>query len=450
MRINHIVGRIVVACALLFTTTVLTATVFSTAAFAAPSVDGVRIWRSPDSTRLVFDLSDGVEHRIFTLENPNRLVIDIDNTTANTRFDNLPLGNTPVSRIRSAAKKGGDLRIVLDLGSEVSPRSFTLKPNKQYGNRLVVDLYDKTTKTVKTVADAVESKERDIVIAIDAGHGGEDPGALGKNGYHEKHVALAISRQLKRIVDATPGFRSELVRTGDYYIPLKKRRDIAHKIRADLFVSIHANSFTSPKPRGASVYVLSRNGATSEMARYLARKENSSDLIGGVEDVSLKDKDDNLARVLLDLSMDATLNSSLDVAAEVLKSMGGISKLHQKRTEQANFVVLRSPDMPSILVETGFISNPQDRKLLVRKNFQNKMANAIFSGINSYYHKRPLEGTWLAANRHKVERTYVIGRGDTLSEIAQRHKVSVKRLMSYNGLKNSRIRMGQRLKIPAS
>ncbi|UTW45189.1 N-acetylmuramoyl-L-alanine amidase [bacterium SCSIO 12696] len=421
-------------------------------ASVASTLDGVRVWRSPDNTRLVFDLSAAVEHRIFTLENPSRLVIDIENATSKARFDKLPLANTPVSAIRSAAKKGGDLRVVLDLGSVVSPRSFTLKPNKQYGHRLVIDLYDKAkaAKTVKTVSDAVKNKERDIVIAIDAGHGGEDPGALGKRGIHEKHVALAISKQLERIVDRTPGFRGELVRTGDYYIPLKKRRDIAHRMRADLLVSVHANSFTSPKPRGASVYVLSTKGATSEMARYLARKENSSDLIGGVENVSLKDKDDDLARVLLDLSMDATLNSSLDVASEVLKGMGRISKLHQKNTEQANFVVLRSPDMPSILVETGFISNPSDRKLLVQSSYQKKMAGAIFTGIESYFHKRPLEGTWLAANRNKVERTYVIGRGDTLSEIAQRHKVSVKRLMSYNGLKNSRIRMGQRLKIPAS
>ncbi|MDM3871560.1 N-acetylmuramoyl-L-alanine amidase [Porticoccus sp. W117] len=421
-------------------------------ASTASTVDGVRVWRSPDNTRLVFDLSAAVDHRIFTLENPSRLVIDIEDATSKTRFDKLPLSNTPVSAIRSAAKKGGDLRVVLDLGSVVSPRSFTLKPNKQYGHRLVIDLYDKAkaAKTVKTISDAVKNKERDIVIAIDAGHGGEDPGALGKRGIHEKHVALAISKELKRIVDRAPGFRGELVRSGDYYIPLKKRRDIAHRMRADLFVSVHANSFTSPKPRGASVYVLSTKGATSEMARYLARKENSSDLIGGVENVSLKDKDDDLARVLLDLSMDATLNSSLDVASEVLKGMGRISKLHQKNTEQANFVVLRSPDMPSILVETGFISNPSDRKLLVQSGFQKKMANAIFTGVQSYFYKRPLEGTWLAANRNKVERTYVIGRGDTLSEIAQRHKVSVKRLMSYNGLKSSRIRMGQRLKIPAS
>ncbi|MCV6605541.1 MAG: N-acetylmuramoyl-L-alanine amidase [Porticoccaceae bacterium] len=424
--------------------------VCSTVATAASSVDGVRLWRSPDSTRLVFDLSAAVEHRIFTLENPSRLVIDIDNATSKARFDKLPLSNTPVSSVRSAAKKGGDLRVVLDLGSVVSPRSFTLKPNNQYGHRLVIDLYDKATSTVKTVADAVKDKERDIVIAIDAGHGGEDPGALGKRGIHEKHVALAISKELKRIFDRAPGFRGELVRKGDYYIPLKKRRDIAHDLRADLFVSVHANSFTSPKPRGASVYVLSTKGATSEMARYLARKENSSDLIGGVENVSLKDKDDDLARVLLDISMDATLISSLDVASEVLKGMGRISKLHQKNTEKANFVVLRSPDMPSILVETGFISNPSDRKLLVQRSFQKKMANAVFTGIENYFHKRPLEGTWLAANRNKVERTYVIGSGDTLSEIAQRHKVSVRRLMSYNGLKNSRIRTGQRLKIPAS
>ncbi|WP_461516729.1 N-acetylmuramoyl-L-alanine amidase [Porticoccus sp.] len=418
---------------------------------AAATVDGVRLWRAPDHTRLVFDLSEPVSHKVFPLDNPPRLVVDIAKSTLNASADNLDLSNSPVAAMRSGVKDKTDLRIVFDLNSMVNPRSFVLAKNQQYGHRLVVDLYDNEQKTVKTVEDvAGVTGDRDIIIAIDAGHGGEDPGALGPKGIREKQVVLAISRELKTLLDQTPGFRAKLVRDGDYYISLRGRTHIARQHRADMFISIHADAFTKSSAHGASVFALSRRGATSETARYLASRENQADLIGGAGSVSLDDKDHMLASVLLDLSMTATLSSSLDVGAEVLRSIGGIAKLHKKHVEQAGFMVLKSPDIPSILVETGFISNPGEAKLLSNRAYQQKMARAIFNGVSRFYEKAPPAGTKLAARKPGSGGVHVISRGDTLSDIAERYSVSVDDLLRYNGLTSTRIRVGQRLKIPTS
>ncbi|TNF01523.1 MAG: N-acetylmuramoyl-L-alanine amidase, partial [Gammaproteobacteria bacterium] len=302
----------------------------------AATVDGVRLWRAPDHTRLVFDLSGPVNHKIFPLDNPPRLVMDIAHTSLNASTHGLDLSTTPVTALRTGIKDKTDLRIVLDLKTAVKPRSFSLSKNQQYGDRLVVDLYDIGQETVKTVDDvAAENANRDIIIAIDAGHGGEDPGALGPKGILEKQVVLAISKELQTLLDRSPGFRARLVRTGDYYIPLRKRTEIARNHRADMFISIHADAFTKSSANGASVFALSRRGATSETARYLASRENQADLIGGAGSVRLDDKDHMLASVLLDLSMTATLSSSLDVGSEVLRSIGGVARLHKKHVEQA-------------------------------------------------------------------------------------------------------------------
>ena len=418
----------------------------------AATVDGVRLWRAPDHTRLVFDLSGPVSHKIFPLDNPPRLVMDIAHSSINTSTNGLDLSTTPVTALRTGVKDKTDLRIVLDLKTAVRPRSFALSKNQQYGDRLVVDLYDIGQETVKTVKDAAgESGNRDIIIAIDAGHGGEDPGALGPKGIREKQVVLAISKELQKLLDSTPGFRARLVRTGDYYIPLRKRTEIARNHRADMFISIHADAFTKSSANGASVFALSRRGATSETARYLASRENQADLIGGAGSVSLDDKDHMLASVLLDLSMTATLSSSLEVGAEVLRSIGGVARLHKKHVEQAGFVVLKSPDIPSILVETGFISNPKEARQLSDRSYQQKMARAIFNGVNRYFEKVPPAGTLLAARKTTGGGgVHVIARGDTLSDIAVRYNVSVEDLLRHNGLNSTRIRVGQRLKIPAS
>lgn len=419
------------------------------------TVDGLRIWRAPDHTRLVLDLSQAVDHKVFPLENPHRLVIDMDNTRLNATTSTLDFTSSPITSIRSAVRDDKNLRLVLDLKQAVKPRSFSLASNEQYGDRLVVDLYDQNKTTAKTVEDiSAGNSLRDIVVAIDAGHGGEDPGAIGPRNIQEKRVVLAISRELKSLFDQTPGYKAELVRTGDYYIPLRKRTTIAHEKRADLFISIHADAFNKPSANGASVYALSRRGATSETARYLAGRENRADLIGGAGSVSLGDKDRMLASVLLDLSMTATLSSSLDVGSEVLKSMGSIARLHKKKVEQAGFMVLKSPDIPSILVETGFISNPTEAKHLASRSYQKKMARAIFQGVSRYFSNNVPVGTLLAAQKYQgangQTRTHVIARGDTLSAIAVRYNISVKALLHHNGLKDTRIRVGQRLKIPTS
>src|SRR5690606_21543686 len=302
----------------------------------AAEINNVRLWRAPDNTRLVFDLTGPADHTLFTLASPERIVIDISGATFSASTGGLALDNTPVTGLRSAPRDGSDRRVVLDLSREVTPKSFSLPPNQQYGHRLVIDLYDQApTSALPALAEpsatplpqtptrsVAEAGQRDVIIALDAGHGGEDPGAIGHNKALEKDVVLAIARELKKLIDAEPGFKAVLVRTGDYFIPLRKRTESARKHNAALFVSIHADAVARSSAFGAAVYALSDRGATSETARLLADRENRSDLIGGVGGVSLDNKDQILASVLLDLSMTATLSASLDVGQQVLSSIG--------------------------------------------------------------------------------------------------------------------------------
>ena len=367
----------------------------------AADVQGVRLWRAPDNTRLVFDLAGPVEHSVFTLSAPDRLVIDIPAGQMKAALEQLSVENTPIKGLRSALRTPTELRIVIDLSARVTPRSFSLPPNQQYGHRLVVDLYDEgaapDAPSAATTAAAVPpvrlapspSAKRDVLIAIDAGHGGEDPGALGPRGVREKDVVLAIARELQRQINAEKGFKAQLVRTGDYFIPLRKRTEIARKMGAHLFVSVHADAAPRTSPSGASVFALSDRGATSETARWLADTENRSDLIGGDGGVSLDDKNPMLAGVLLDLSMTASLSSSLDVGQKVLAQMGRITPLHKSRVEQAGFMVLKSPDIPSILVETAFISNPEEERKLRSRAYQEQMADAVLAGIKRYFAQNP-------------------------------------------------------------
>lgn len=287
------------------------------------------------------------------------------------------------------------------------------------------------------------------MIAIDAGHGGQDPGASGPNGVREKQVVLAISKELKAAIDREPGYRAVLVRTGDYFIPLAQRPAIARRAGADVMLSIHADAFHRVGAHGASVYALSQKRATSETAKYLAERENRSDLIGG--SVALNDKDRVLAQVILDLSMTATLNHSLHLGKQVLTAMGGVNALHKKQVEQAGFVVLKSPDLPSVLVETGFISNPQEARRLADGGHQRRLAGAIFNGVKRHFAVHPPDGTRIAwQQRNGSGRTHVIDRGDTLSTIAERYNTSVNQLLRHNGLDSAVIRVGQTLKIPQS
>ena len=414
----------------------------------AADVDSVRLWRAPDSTRLVFDLSSTAEYNIFALQNPNRLVIDLSDSRVKTQFDELDFTNTPIASIRAAARNKTDVRVVLDLKNTVSPKSFSLKANEQYSDRLVIDLFDKKRVVSRSVEQVVKKKNRKIVIAIDAGHGGEDPGATGPKKVREKVVVFQIAKRIEQLFDQNPSFQGELVRSGDYYLAHRKRSQLARDKQADFFISIHADAFTNPQAYGASVYALSTKGATSEAARYLATKENRADLIGGASSLNLGDKDDVLAGVLLDLSMTATLSSSLDAGKYVLKNMGSVARLHKKQVEQAGFLVLKSPDIPSLLIETGFISNPKEARQLNSSKYQQRMANAIYDGLVQFYSEHPPVGTLLAKNGNAVGRSYIIARGDTLSEIAVLHNTSVRKILRYNKMSSSTIRVGQRILIP--
>jgi N-acetylmuramoyl-L-alanine amidase len=444
-------------------------------AWAATQVKSVRLWRAPDNTRLVFDLSGPVQHSVFTLQAPDRLVIDINGATLGAPL-NLPTANTPITSVRSAQRTPTDLRVVIDLKKAVTPKSFTLAPNQQYGNRLVVDLFDSpadaepappqptvaTTPAVPVTPtqpsiklSPVPNGKRDIVIAIDAGHGGEDPGASGSRGQHEKDVVLAIAKELQRQINSEKGFRAELTRTGDYFIPLRGRTEIARKKGADLFVSIHADAAPSAAAFGASVFALSERGATSETARWLADSENRSDLIGGAGNVSLDDKDRMLAGVLLDLSMTASLTSSLNVGQKVLSNIGQVTPLHKRRVEQAGFMVLKSPDIPSILVETGFISNSSEASKLQSASHQQALARSIRTGVKQFFEQNPPPGTYIAWLRDsgKIARgasVHVVRAGETLAMLAVRYEVGVATLRSANDLKSDELKIGQQITIPST
>ncbi len=421
---------------------------FSESASAA-DVSRLRVYRAPDHTRLVFDLDGPVEHKLFTLKKdgskPERLVIDIPQTALNVNVDNIDITKTPIKKIRYGTRNDFDLRVVLDLATSINPKSFVLKPNQKYGHRLVIDLYDKDKVKPVVKTSPVAGKLRDILIVIDAGHGGEDPGAIGPGRVREKDVVLKIAKQLQKIINAKPGYRAELTRTGDYYIKLRKRSRIASEKGADLFISIHADAFKDPRAKGASVFAWSQRGATSETARYLATKENQSDLIGGTDPDSVPNV---LLEVLADMSIDANVSFSLGLGDSVLGEMGKVAKLHKRHVEQAGFAVLKSVRVPSLLIETGFISNPTEERNLNSSAYRKKLANAIFTGIHSYFYQVPPPGTYIAAQKNKTPLVYTVSRGDTLSGIAVKYKISLAELKSYNKLSSNNIHVGQKLRIP--
>jgi N-acetylmuramoyl-L-alanine amidase len=413
----------------------------------------LRFWSAPDHTRLVFDTTALPRHQVFTLQNPDRLVVDIANAKLGKHFLQPAADHNLLYRIRSGARNQIDLRIVMDLKKGVKPKSFILKPSNLYGHRLVIDLFDtgraKSAPVIKPIVkQVIKSRVKEMVVAIDAGHGGEDPGAHGPHGVQEKKVVLAVAKKLVAKINARPGIRAFLVRKGDYYVGLRKRLKIARQARADLFISIHADAFHNAKVRGASVYTLSRGGASSEAARWLANQENASDLVGGV---SLDDKEDVLASVLLDLSQTATQDMSAVAAKKILGELNGIVKLHKRSVQAAKFIVLKSPDIPSVLIETAYISNPTEERRLKSPAYQNKIAEAIYRGVNKYY--QAVTPVHLAINARaaiKKLSKHKIMRGETLSEIAVRYGVSMSKLKNFNALKNNMIKIGQVLTIPKS
>ncbi|RTZ60001.1 MAG: N-acetylmuramoyl-L-alanine amidase [Gammaproteobacteria bacterium] len=350
---------------------------------AVVDVKNIRVWNAPDNTRVVFDLGSSVKYKVFTLAKPDRVVIDMQGVRWTGKLDKKRLLGKLITNVRRGTPQKNTLRVVLDLKEKVSPITQVLKPNEVYGHRLVVDLHRRERKVKHQAPKAADKAKARIKVAIDAGHGGEDYGAPGRRYHaHEKTVVLGIAKELYRLIKKDPDMDADLVRKGDYFIPLRERTRIARqKQQADLFVSIHADSYKNTRASGSSVYVLSRRGATSERAKRLAAKENASDYIGGVP---LQNKDPVVRDVLLDLSLTQQISESLDLGADVLKELGKVNKLHKRSVEQAGFVVLKSPDIPSILVETAFISNPKEEKMLKNKTHQKKFAAAIYKGIKHY------------------------------------------------------------------
>jgi N-acetylmuramoyl-L-alanine amidase len=421
----------------------------ASAAQSATTVENIRIWAEGGKTRVVLDLSRPAEHSIFTLRGPDRLVIDLkDGRLAKALSSDLPDGTGSISRIRSGVRANGQLRVVLDLNDNVRSRSFTAGPNSQYGDRLVIDLqHSGNLQTVKRASEEYHPG-RDIVVAIDPGHGGHDPGAVGQGRTREKDVALAVSRKLAARINAEHGMKAILIRDRDIYVDHRRRTAIARQQNADLFVSIHADAVDDRRANGATVYALSLKGASDEEARLLAERENAAVQVGGV---SLEDKDKVLASVLLDLSQNAALSASLDVGSKVIGELAGIVRVRRRTVQQAGLLVLKSPDMPSILVETAYISNPAEERKLRDPNHQAKLANAILGGIRSYFYTNPPPDTRIAMDVRKTpdrQVRHVIARGDTLSEIAARYNVSTASIRAANRMNNDSIRVGQTLSIP--
>ncbi len=409
------------------------------------TMQNVRIWAAPDNTRVVFDVSGPVEHKLELLSNPDRLAVDIKNAKMTQAISQPVNADKYLKSVRSAKRDKSDLRVVFDLKKNIEMRSFLLQPNRQYGHRLVIDLYDENKQDAATqiITQADNKRSKDIIIAVDAGHGGDDPGATGPHGVREKDVTLKIARNLANLINQEYGMKAVLIREGDYFLSLRNRIGKAREHKADLFISIHADAFRDPRVKGSSVYILSNRGASSEAAKWLAERENAADLVGGV---SLDDKDDVLASVLLDLSQTASLEASIGVADRVLSDLKKLGKTHKKYVQSAGFAVLKSPDIPSILVEMAYISNPEEEKNLKNAAYQTKLANALLSGMKDYFRDYAPEGTLLASS---ATRKHIIARGDTLSGIAQRYRVSMNTLRDSNRLKSDRIRVGQVLNIPA-
>jgi N-acetylmuramoyl-L-alanine amidase len=414
---------------------------------AAKQIESLRFWTAPDHTRVVLGVTSPVEYKVFSLSNPPRLVVDLKDVVFKASMPAFSSNHKVLSLIRQAPRNKNDLRVVIDLKANVHAKSFLLKPNADYGHRLVIDLYSKSKQAskkpaiVKKAANVVQNSK--WVVAIDAGHGGEDPGAKGYRGTREKVVVLAIAKKLAALVNQQPNMKAYLVRSGDYYIGLRKRMEKARQARADLFISIHADAFRDQRARGSSVYVLSNRGASSEAARWLADSANAADLVGGVR---LDDKDNMLASVLLDLSQNATEDASAAVASEVLKNLKGVGHVHKKRVQRAGFMVLKSPDIPSILIETAFISNKKEEAKLRSSRHQSKVAKAIMKGVKAYFSKQNVPST--PASRI-AKSTYKIKKGDTLSAIAMSHRVSLSSLKKLNKMQTSQIRIGQVIRIPS-
>lgn len=404
-------------------------------------ISNIRLSRHNGYIRLVFDLDGVVDHSIFNLHDPERIVLDLKKTSMSHGLVDQVQANSLIRGIRSGVRNGKDLRVVFDLQQAVTPRSFLLPPSGKKSHRLVLDLHHAKQPAV---TQKKHKSLRKVVVAIDAGHGGRDPGATGRHGTREKDVTLQMARRLQNVIDRQPGMKAVLTRSSDRFMRLRERIAKARKHNADMMISLHADSFPDPRARGSSIYALSVDGASSETARLLAEKENAADLLFG--DVELAVEDQMVKEVLFDLSLTGTIESSLDIGSVVLRHLGKVNRVHKKTVQQAGFAVLKAPNIPSILLETAFISNPREERNLRSKAHQQKMAKAIARGVADYFARKAPPGTWLSA--HAAE--YKVKRGDTLGEIAQKFNTSVEKLRARNALYSNNLHAGQVIKIPVS
>ncbi|GLR75670.1 LysM peptidoglycan-binding domain-containing protein [Aliivibrio sifiae] len=442
--------------------------VLSTSSFfvSANTLEGIRVWPSPDETRIVIDLNSEANYSYFTLSSPYRLVVDLKNTNVKAKLPLSVKDSKVLTNIRkSSSPSKGTTRLVFELKHAVTAEVFKLSPTPggQYGHRLVMDLPhsgisapkstpSKPTQPSKPIINSNTNHivgNGEIIIAIDAGHGGEDPGSIGPTRKYEKHATLAISKKVVAQINAQPGMRAIMTRSGDYFVNLNKRTDIARKNKSHLLVSIHADSFRSPQPRGGSVFVLNTRRANTEIGRWVEQHEKQSELLGGAGDVLAKNSNDrNVSQTLLDLQFSHSQKEGYKLATDVLSEMGKVIKLHKKAPVNASLAVLKSPDIPSILIETGFISNPTEEKQLFQRGHQDKIARAISKAIIRYLNDNPPQGTLLASKQEQT--THKVRSGESLSRIAQKYGTTTAKLKSANKLKSTSLAVGQILKIPSN
>lgn len=411
----------------------------STAAAASAQIQNIRLANNKGYVRLVFDLNNQANHSVFSLHAPERVVLDIKNTKMSHGMVDRLQANSLIQRVRSGVRNGDDIRVVFDLSEAVTPRSFTLAPSGTSGHRLVLDLHDNGKSARVEII-----KKRDVIVAIDAGHGGKDPGAIGRSGTYEKTITLQIARRLEKYINEQRGMSAVLIRKNDRFMRLRDRIEKARDYQADMMISLHADSFPDPRARGSSIYALSVDGASSETARMLADKENASDILFGNVDLAVEDQ--MVKEVLFDLSLTGTIESSLDIGGEILHQIKSVNRVHKKKVQQAGFAVLKAPNIPSVLFETAFLSNPREEKNLRSAAHQIKVAKAITRGVNKYFARKAPPGTWLA----EYESEYRIKDGDNISVVASKHKIAEKDLRARNALYADSLIAGQVIKIPVS
>jgi N-acetylmuramoyl-L-alanine amidase len=433
---------------------------------AQNTINGVRVSPEATKTRIVFDVDSAPDFTYFTLKKPLRVVIDFKNTANTFALSSVENSGNLVRKLRySTPKRATSARVVVELNRNADPSLFAVAPNKSYGHRLVLDLADSAPEVAqkpasssatssskqRVVIDETSStRDRDIIVAIDAGHGGQDPGSIGPAGTFEKHITLSIAKRLQAMVDAEDGMRAIMTRSGDYYLSPNKRPEIARQKKADLLISIHADAFTQPQPRGGSVWVLSMRRADTELGRWMERTERHSELLGGAAEViSDKSSERYLAETILGLSMDHSMATSHDLGNKVIEELKAVTSLHKRKPQAASLAVLTSPDIPSILVEVGFISNPQEEKNLNWSEYRERLAKAMFNAAKRYFKQVPPDGTMWAAEKAE-NRTHRVRSGESLSLLAQRYNVRVSSIKAANNLRNDVVRIGQVLTIPST